>query len=66
MCPLEAHFESREQPKVTRSEIQRVWWLGDDRNVFLSEELLHNNQCVAWCVIVMLNDQHSCLTRTER
>jgi len=30
--PLEAHFQSREQPKVTRSEIQRVRWLGDDRN----------------------------------
>jgi len=30
--PLEAHFQSREEPKVTRSEIWRVWWLGDDRN----------------------------------
>ena len=30
--PLEAHFQSREEPIVTRSEIQRVWWLGDDRN----------------------------------
>jgi hypothetical protein len=27
--------------------------LGDDRNVFLGEELLHNKQCVARCVIVM-------------
>ena len=24
--PLEAHFQSREQPKVTRSEIRRVRW----------------------------------------
>jgi hypothetical protein len=23
-CPLEAHFQSREQPKVTRSDIQKV------------------------------------------
>ena len=52
-CPLEAHFQSREQPKVTRSEIRRVRWLGDDRNVFLGEELLHNKRCVARCVIVM-------------
>jgi hypothetical protein len=29
-CPLEAHFQSREQPKVTGSEIRRVRWLGDD------------------------------------
>jgi hypothetical protein len=29
-CPLEAHFQSREQPKVIRSEIRRVRWLGDD------------------------------------
>jgi hypothetical protein len=41
-CPLEAHFQSREQPKVTQSEIRKLWWLGDDRNVFLGEELLHN------------------------
>jgi hypothetical protein len=27
MCPL---FQRREQPKVTRSEIRRVRWLGDD------------------------------------
>jgi len=52
-CPLEAHFQSREQPKVTRSEIRRVRWLGDDRNAFLGEELLHNKRCVARCVIVM-------------
>ena len=30
--PLEAHFQSREQQKVTRSEIRRIRWLGDDRN----------------------------------
>jgi hypothetical protein len=29
-CPLEAHFQSREQPKVTQIEIRRVRWLGDD------------------------------------
>jgi len=51
--PLEAHFKSREQIKVTRSEIRRVQWLGDDRNAFLGEELLHNKRCVAQCVIVM-------------
>ena len=41
MRPLEAHFQSREQPKVTRSEIRRLRWLGDDRNAFLGEEFLH-------------------------
>jgi len=45
--PLETHFQSREQPKVTRSEIRRVRWLGDDKNAFLDEELLHNKRCVA-------------------
>jgi hypothetical protein len=29
-CPLEGNFQSREQPEVTGSEIQRVRWLGDD------------------------------------
>jgi hypothetical protein len=29
-CLLEAQFQSREQPRVTRSEIRRVGWLGDD------------------------------------
>jgi hypothetical protein len=33
-CLLETHFLSREQIKVTLSEIRRVRWLGDDRNVF--------------------------------
>jgi hypothetical protein len=40
--PLEAHFYSREQQKVTQREIWREQQLGDDRNAFLSEELLHN------------------------
>jgi len=52
-CPLEAHFQSREQPKITQSEIWRVRWLDDDRNAFLGEELLYNKQCVARCIIVM-------------
>jgi hypothetical protein len=47
--PLEAYFQSREQPKVTRSEIRRLRWLGDDRNAFLGEELLHNKRCVTRC-----------------
>ena len=51
--PLEANVQNREQPKVTRSEIQTVRWLGDDRNAFLGEELPHNKRCVARCVIVM-------------
>jgi hypothetical protein len=29
-CPLEAHFQSRKQPKVNWSEIRTVRWLGDD------------------------------------
>jgi hypothetical protein len=31
-CPLEAHYQCRELPKATGSEIRRVRWLGDDRN----------------------------------
>jgi hypothetical protein len=53
MCPLEAYFQSRKQPKCTRSEMRRVRWLGDDTNVSLGEELLHNRRCVAQCLIVM-------------
>jgi hypothetical protein len=53
MCPLEAHFQSREQPKAVWSEIWRVWWLCDDSNAFLGEELLLNKRCVACCIIVM-------------
>jgi hypothetical protein len=30
MHPLEAHFHSKKQPKVTQNEIQSVWWLGGD------------------------------------
>jgi hypothetical protein len=37
--PLEAHVQSREQPKVTRSEIRTVRWLGDARNDFRGEEV---------------------------
>jgi hypothetical protein len=36
---LEAHFQIREQPKVTRSEIRRERCLGHDRNAFLGEEI---------------------------
>jgi hypothetical protein len=32
--PHEAHFQNRQQPKVTRSEIMRVRWSGDDRMSF--------------------------------
>jgi hypothetical protein len=52
MCP-EAHFQSKEQPKVTQSEIWRVWWLGDDRNAFFGEELLLKKQHATRCIIVM-------------
>jgi hypothetical protein len=47
--PLEAYFKSREEPKVTRSEIRRLWWLGYDGNDFFGEELLHNKRFVARC-----------------
>jgi len=50
---LEADFQSREEPKANRSEIQRVRWFGDDRNAFLGEKLLHNKRCMTRCVIVM-------------
>jgi hypothetical protein len=39
--------------RVTRSEIRRVRWFGDDKNVFLGKELLHNKRRVARWVIVM-------------
>jgi hypothetical protein len=50
---LEAHFQSSEEPKVTRSEIRRIRWLGVDRNDFLGHKLLHNKRNVVWFVIVM-------------
>jgi hypothetical protein len=53
MCPLEAYFQSWEQPKVTWSKNWRVWRLDDNRYVSLGKELLHNNWCVAKCIIVM-------------
>jgi hypothetical protein len=53
MCPLEANFWSKEQSKVTLSEIQRTWWFGDDWNDFLNGELLHKKQCVAQYAIMM-------------
>jgi len=68
--PLEAHFQTREQPKVTRSEIRRVRWMGDDRSAFLGEELLHNKRCVARCIrtepriaccaAILRREKHSC------
>jgi hypothetical protein len=51
--PLRSISGAREQPKVTRSEIRRVRWLGDDTNVYLDEQLLHNKRCMARCFIVM-------------
>ena len=60
LCPqwcetrlLEAYFQNREQVKDTRSEMQRVRWLGEGRTAFLSKELVHNKRCVALCVLVM-------------
>jgi hypothetical protein len=47
MCPLEAHFHSRVQPTVTRSEIRTVWWLGDDTtsDVWLGALSWCRNRC---------------------
>jgi hypothetical protein len=33
-CPLEAHFQSRKQPKVTQSENRRLQWFGDEKTNF--------------------------------
>jgi hypothetical protein len=46
-CSLEAHFRSREQPQLTRSEIRRVRWSGDDTisDVWLS--------VLSWCRITV-------------
>jgi hypothetical protein len=43
MSSLESHFRSREQSKVTRSEIRTLRWLGDDTT----------SGCVVQCVIAM-------------
>jgi hypothetical protein len=40
---LEVHIQSKEQPKVSLSEIRIVRWLGEEREVCLGEELLHNS-----------------------
>jgi hypothetical protein len=45
IIPLEAHFQSKKQPKVTQSKIRRIRWFGGDRNVFRSVQLLHNKRC---------------------
>jgi hypothetical protein len=50
-CPLEAHLQSWEQQKVTRSEIESLLCLGYDMNVFRSKQLLHNKRCMARCVV---------------
>ena len=57
MHPLEAHFQSREQPKVTRSEIWRLRWLGDDRNAFLG---VRTKPHIACCAAVPRREKHSC------
>jgi hypothetical protein len=49
-CPLEDNFQSREQPEVTRSEIRRLWWLGDDRDVlprrgFATQQAMYRRLC---------------------
>jgi hypothetical protein len=51
---LAAHFQSKEEPKVTWSEIRRVRCLGDDMNDFVGEKMLLNKQCVARCVMVVV------------
>jgi hypothetical protein len=40
-CPLAAHFQSREDPKVTRSEVRRLRWLGTSSDVWLG--------ALSWC-----------------
>jgi hypothetical protein len=53
-CPpriRKTHFQSREQPKVTRSKKWRVRWFGDERNVCLAAELL-NKLCVSRWVVM--------------
>jgi hypothetical protein len=50
---FEVHFHNRKLPKVTRSGIRRVWWLGAERNGFLYKKLLHKKRCAARHVIVM-------------
>jgi hypothetical protein len=38
-CPVETHFQSREQSKVIRNEIRRVRRLDDDRNCCQTREV---------------------------
>jgi hypothetical protein len=41
------HFQSREQPKVTRSDIRRVRWLRDDRNCCTTSDVWLG--ALSWC-----------------
>jgi hypothetical protein len=57
-CPLEAHFQSREQSNATWSEMWRLWWLYEDRNVYILGELLQNKRRVGFEVftaVIMKN-----------
>jgi hypothetical protein len=49
---IEAHGQSRIQPKVTWREIRGLRWFGGGRNAFHNEELPNTKRCVALCVIV--------------
>jgi hypothetical protein len=46
-CPLESNFQSVEQPKVTRSEIRRVRWFGDNRNCCTTRDVWLG--ALSWC-----------------
>jgi hypothetical protein len=41
--PIEAHFQIRDQPKFTWSEIRRLQWLDDYRNVFSARSCCTTN-----------------------
>jgi hypothetical protein len=52
-CPLEAHFQNREQTNVTLKEMRRVRWLGDDSNVFSAKNCCTTSDvwlsALSWC-----------------
>jgi hypothetical protein len=44
----EPHLEFQEEPKVAKSEIWRIWWLGDDWNL-----VLHQKGGVTGCTVIV-------------
>jgi hypothetical protein len=59
-CPLEAQFQSKEQPKGIESEIWEVWRLGDDRNCCTTRDgqLPQNKLCTDKSYLQIIGQNH--------